>query len=82
MLRAWGMHSTWILLLALQKWQLGFLVFLFLVRNLPQLRTHSVISSPLPFLCMLLPQEVFVQVQALQQRVLVPGPSLSQCEQV
>ena len=36
-LGAGGMHSTLLLLWALQKWQLGFLVFLYLfVHNLPQ----------------------------------------------
>ena len=37
---------------------------------------HAVIFSPLWFLCILLLEETFVQVQALQQRV--PGPSLCQ----
>ena len=49
------MRSTLLLLLtpcfslpALQKWQLGFLVFLYLVvHNLPQLYMHAVIFSPL-----------------------------------
>ena len=51
----------------------GFLVFLYLVvHNLPQLDMHTVIFSPLWFLCILLLEETFVQVQALQQRV--PGP--------
>ena len=36
---------------------------------------HTVIFSPLQFLCILLLEDMFVQVQALQQRV--PGPSLS-----
>ena len=53
----------------------GFLVFLYLVHNLPQLCMHAVIFSPLQFLCILLLKERFVQVQALQQKV--PGPSLS-----
>ena len=33
---------------------------------------HAVIDSPLQFLCILLLEETFVQVQVLQQRV--PGP--------
>ena len=36
---------------------------------------YTVVLSPLWFLCILLHEEIFVQVQALQQRV--PGPSLS-----
>ena len=56
-----------ILLLALQKWQLGFLVFLYLiVYNLSQLHMGTVIFSPSQFLCILLLKETFVQVQALQ----------------
>ena len=60
MLSARGMHSTLLLLPmvvfapALQKWQLGVLVFFFFfgyflsfVQNLPQLHTHTVIFSPL-----------------------------------
>ena len=40
------MHST-LLLLAVQKWQLGFLVFLYLVvHNLPQPGIHAVIFTP------------------------------------
>ena len=63
-----------LLLLALQKWQLGFFggLFLSFVQNLPQLCMHAVIFSPLWFLCILLFEERVVQVQALQQRV--PGP--------
>ena len=63
------------LLLALQKWQLVVLVILYLVYILPQLHRYAVIFSPLEFLCILLLEETFVQVQALQQRA--PGPSLS-----
>ena len=63
------MHSTLLLLLALQKWPLGFRLFVSFVQNLPQLRMLTVIFSPLEFLCVLLPKETFVQVQALQQRV-------------
>ena len=50
------------------------LVFLYLVHNLPQLHMHagSFFFSPLEFLCILLLEETFVQVQALQQRR--PGP--------
>ena len=50
--------------------------FVSCIKNLPQLRMHAVIFSPLWFLCILLLEETFVQVQALQQRV--PGPSLCQ----
>ena len=50
----------------------GVLDFLYLVHNLPQLDMHTVIFSPLWFLCILLLDETFVQVQALQPRV--PGP--------
>lgn len=40
--------STLFLLPALQKWQLVFLVFLYLVvHNLPQLCMHTVIFSPM-----------------------------------
>ena len=69
---AGGMHSTLLLLLALQKWQLGFSLFVSFVQNLPQLHMLTVIFSPLEFLCILLLQEMFVQVQALQQRSLGP----------
>ena len=55
---------------ALQKLQLGFFVFLYLlVHNLPQLHIHAVIFSPLEFLCIVLLEETYAQVQALQQRV-------------
>ena len=51
----------------------GFLVFFHVIgRNLPQLR----MLVPYLCVCLLLLKEMFVQVQALQQRV--PGPSLSQ----
>lgn len=54
-----------------------FLVFVYLVvHNLPQLFTHTVIFSPLQFLCVLLLEEIFVYLQALKQGV--PGPRLSQ----
>ena len=50
----------------------GFLIFLYLVvHNLPQLCMHAAIFSPFQFLCIFLLEEMFVQVQALQQRV--PG---------
>ena len=62
---------------ALQKQQLDFLVSLYLVCNLPQLHMHIVIFSPSQFLCTLLLEETYVQVQARQPRV--PGPSLSDC---
>ena len=52
-LRAGDTHSTLLLLLtpcfllpALQKWQLGFRSFFYLVDNLPQLCIHTVIFSP------------------------------------
>ena len=44
----------------------GFLVFLYLVGNFPQLCMHAVIFSPIHFLCILLLVEKFVQVQAPQ----------------
>ena len=50
-----------LLLPALQKWQLGFLAFLYLfVYNLPKLGMHEVIFSPLQFLCILLLEEMLV----------------------
>ena len=65
---AGGMLSALLLLQALQKWKLGFLVFLYLtVHKLPQLRIHPAIFSPLEFLCIPLLEEAFVQLQALQQ---------------
>lgn len=78
---AGGMCSALLLLLVLQKWQLCFRVFLYLVvHSLPQLPTHAVICSPLQFLCISL-LEMFAQMQELQPlqpRVQVLGPSLSQ----
>ena len=67
------MCRTLILLPAPQKWQLGFWSFcILLFINLPQPCMHTVISSPLEFLCiLLLKEEMSVQVQALQQSV--PG---------
>ena len=44
----------------------GFLVFLYLVWNFPQLCMHAVTFSPIHFLCILLLEERFVQVQAPQ----------------
>ena len=63
---AGGMCSTLLLLWALSEVAVGFLGFLYLaVYSLPQLGMHIDIFSLLYFLCILLPQEVFVQVQAL-----------------
>ena len=51
-----------------------FLVFfLCLVHNLPQLCMHTAIFSPLEFLCILLLEERFVQVQVLPKGAQVPG---------
>lgn len=51
----------------------GFLVFLYLlVHNLPQLCMHAVIFSVLEFLCLVLLEEMFVWIRALQGRV--PSP--------
>ena len=47
----------------------------FALVNLPQEHMHTVIFSPIQFLCILLLEERCVQVQALQQRVPVPGLS-------
>ena len=44
----------------------GFLAFLYLVWNFPQLCMHAVTFSPIHFLCILLLEERFVQVQAPQ----------------
>ena len=52
----------------------GVLVFLyFAVSNLPQLSMHALSFSHLQLLCILVFEETFVQVQALQHRV--PGVS-------
>lgn len=51
------------------RWVFG--LFVSLVQDLPQLCLHAVMFSPLEFLWILLLEEMFVQVQALQQRV--PG---------
>ena len=50
-----------------QKWQLGFLVSLYLLSRIcPGLPKHIVNFSPIWFLCILLLEERCVQVQALQ----------------
>ena len=60
-LTAGSMCGPLLLLPALQKWQLGFLAFLYLfVYNLPKLGMHEVIFSPLQFLCILLLEEMLV----------------------
>ena len=46
------------------------------VHNLPQLHMHTVSFSPLQFLCILLLEKLFVQVQTLQQRVSGPRSKL------
>ena len=69
-----GMHSTLLLLLALQK--LGYLSFCIFCPELVQLHIHTIIFGLLELLCILLPEETFVKVPALHQRV--PGLSLSQ----
>ena len=82
MLRAGHVHGTLLLLWAPQKWQLAFLVSLYLiVYNLTQLRMQAVFFcflffNLLEFLCILLLWEMFAQMQALQLRV--PDPSLPQ----
>ena len=62
-----------LLLLAFQKWQLGFRwdffvfgFFFFFCIFLPIICPNTVIFSPFSFLCILLLEEMFVQVQALQ----------------
>ena len=49
-------------------------LFVPFVHNLLQLHMHTLVFSPIKFLCILLLEERFVQEQALQQRV--PGPNL------
>ena len=71
---AGGMHSTLLLLLALQK--LGYLSLCIFCPKSFQLHVHTIIFDLLELLCMLLFEETYVQVPALQQRV--PGLSLSQ----
>ena len=51
---------------ALQKEQLSFWSLYLFVQKLPQLCMCTFIFSPLQFLCTLLLEEKFVQVQALQ----------------
>ena len=53
-------------------------VFLSVGLNLPHLHMHTVIFGPLEFLCILWPEETFVQVHTLQPRV--PGSSLPQIQ--
>ena len=50
-------------------------LFVSFVQTSPLLHMQAVIFSPMHFLCILLLEETFVQVQALQPRV--PSPSLS-----
>ena len=59
------MHGILLLLLAPQKWWLGFGLFLHLVHNLSQLHTCAIIFSPLYFLHILLLEEMFIHVQRL-----------------
>ena len=60
------MHGILLLLLAPQKWWLGFVLFLHLVvHNLSQLYTCAIIFSPLYFLHILLLEEMFIPVQRL-----------------
>ena len=74
------MHSTLLvfptsssLVQALQKWQLGFrFICIFCPEFAPTL-----IFSPIPFLCIFLLEERYVQVQTLQQ--MAPSPSWSHC---
>ena len=55
----------------------GFLISLYLlVHNLPQLCMHAVIFSVLEFLCLVLLEEMFIWIRALQGRVPVLDPSL------
>ena len=51
------------------------------IHHLPQLWTHTVIFSPLQFLHILLLEETFLQVQAMQQMI-IPGPGFSQFEEL
>ena len=50
-----------------------FLASLYLIHNLPYLCMHAALFSPLFFLGILLLQEAFVQVQALQGKPRMPG---------
>lgn len=72
-----GRVQTLLLLPDLQKWKWPFWVLPYLiVHNLSQMCTYTVTFSPLQFLCVVLLEEMFFHVQALQSGV--PGPSLSQ----
>ena len=68
-----------LLLWTLQKWQLGFSVSLHLLLRICPNCACTVIFSPVWFLCILLLEETFVQLQALWQRV--SGTSLSHHQQ-
>ena len=61
--------NTLLLLKALQKWLLGFLVSLYLLSRIYPNCTDTIIFSSIQFLCTLLLEERCVQVQALQQRL-------------
>ena len=73
-----SLPNPWLLFWALQKYHLYLFVFVSAVLNFPQLRMHTIIFGPLEFLCILWPEETFVQVHALRQRV--PGSSPSQIQ--
>ena len=71
-----GVRASWILYPNVGEGRAlcGVLVFLyFAVSNLPQLSMHALSFSHLQLLCILVFEETFVQVQALQHRV--PGVS-------
>lgn len=68
-------HSTLLLLPEPQKCSYVFGLFVSF-HTLLHLGMQAVIFSSLYFLCILLLQEMFVQVQALQQGVPLPGLSL------
>ena len=67
-LSAGGRRSPLLLLLTLQKWQLGFWSFCILSRICPDC-SFTVIFDPLEILGALSLEKTFVQVPALQQRV-------------
>ena len=72
---AGGMRGTLLVLLTPQKWQLGFLVFLYLVaHNLPQLHMHAVIFSFFVFCCS---RRRLSRCKHCSQGAWVQGPSLS-----
>lgn len=50
-----------------------------MAHNLPQLWVYAILFSLLRFLCILLFKEMFVQVQALQQRVQGPRSQIMAC---